>query len=187
MNSINPIEEHGRHSIRLPEYDYSTPGMYFTTVVAYGRECLFGEITKGKIKLSPIGEIVRREWFKTAQLRPYVELQIDEFVVMPNHVHGIIRIIDNVGARRRRAPTNKNNIEKFGKPVLGSIPTIIRAFKSAATYHVGKELHPANLWQSNYYEHIIRDSQDYERIAFYITQNPLKWAEDEENPNISDF
>jgi putative transposase len=71
--------------------------------------------------------------------------------------------------------------------VSGSIPTIIRAFKSAVTYHAGKELHTANLWQSNYYEHIIRDSQDYERIAFYITQNPLNWFEDEENLDISDY
>ena len=112
--------------------------MYFITVVAFKRECLFGEILEGKMKLSPIGEIIQREWFKTAERRPYVELREDEFVVMPNHVHGIIRIIDEaVGARRRRAPTN--NIERFGEPAVGSIPTIVRAFKSAVTYCAGKK------------------------------------------------
>jgi putative transposase len=192
MNSINPKEEHGRRSIRIPGYDYSTPGMYFITVVAFRRECLFGEIIKGTMKLSPIGEIIWREWYKTAELRPYVESWGNEFVVMPNHVHGIIRIIDEdekfgstVGARRRRAPTNTDNIEQFGKPVPGSIPTIVRAFKSAVTYCAGKELNSSNLWQSNYYEHIIRDDHDYERIAFYIAQNPSNWSEDEENPYIS--
>jgi putative transposase len=195
VNSINPKEEHGRHSIRLPGYDYSVPGMYFITVVAFRREYLFGEIIGCTMKLSPIGEIVQREWFKTAELRSYVELWENEFVVMPNHVHGIIRIIDedgkcdNVGARRRRAPTGgrapTNNIERFGKPAVGSIPTIVRAFKSAVSYCAGKELNSSNLWQSNYYEHIIRDDHDHERIAFYIAQNPLNWAEDEENPQIS--
>lgn len=94
---MNAQEENGRRSIRLPGYDYSSPGMYFITVVAFRRECLFGEIIEYAVKLSPIGEIVWREWSKTAQLRPYFELRENEFVVMPNHVHGIIRIIDEDG------------------------------------------------------------------------------------------
>ena len=194
-----------RQSIRLPGYDYSTPGGYFITVVTFRRECLFGEISGGGMKLSPIGEIVRREWFKTAELRPYVELREEEFVVMPNHAHGIIWISDgdldenigarvdmvgarrnvDVGARRRRAPTaSETATEQFGKPMKGSIPTIVRAFKSAVTYCAGRELNSANLWQRNYYEHIIRDTQDYERIATYIAQNPANWVKDEENPGM---
>ena len=217
MNSKPPNFPLNRRTIRLPGYDYSTPGGYFITVVTFRRECLFGEISSGEMKLSPIGEIVRREWFKTAELRPYVELREEEFVVMPNHAHGIIWIVDNdldgivgarrgelvgarrdelvgarrdelvgarrdelVGARRRRAPTETTS-EQFGKPTKGSIPTIVRAFKSAVTYCAGRELNSANLWQKNYYEHIIRDTPDYERIATYIAQNPENWAEDEEN------
>jgi len=107
-----------------------------------------------------------------------VELCENEFVVMPNHVHGIIWIDDVARARRRRAPTE----ERFGKPVVGSIPTIVRAFKSAVTYRAGRELNSANIWQRNYYEHIIRDQTDYNRIAETITSIPLKWDIDEENP-----
>jgi putative transposase len=191
MNSKISDNTLHRRSIRLPGYDYSTPGGYYITVVAFRRECLFGEITDGEMKLSPIGEIVRREWFKTADLRPYVELRDDEFMMMPNHAHGIIWIIDDpVRARRRRAlteddgaPTNAQTsiTEQFGKPVARSIPTIVRAFKSAVTYSAGRELNSASLWQPNYYEHVIRDTVDFERIAYYIAQNPRNWAEDEEN------
>ena len=193
MNSKPTNFPLNRRSIRLPGYDYSASGGYFITVVTFRRECLFGEISGGKMKLSPIGEIVQREWLKTGALRPYVELREEEFVVMPNHAHGIIWIIDedsdgNVGARRRRAPTQRRaptacetTSEQFGKPVKGSIPTIVRAFKSAVTYCAGRELNTANLWQRNYYEHIIRDSPDNERIANYIAQNPENWEKDEEN------
>jgi len=190
MNSKPSNFPVGRRSIRLPGYDYSTSGRYFITVVTFRRGCLFGEINGGKMKLSPIGEIVRREWFKTAELRPCVELREEEFVVMPNHTHGIIWIIDDnldeiVGARRRLAPTaSETTTEQFGKPVKASIPTIVRAFKSAVTYCAGRELNAANLWQRNYYEHIIRGTADYERIATYITQNPENWVGDEENPGV---
>jgi len=107
------------------------------------------------MQLNAWGEIVREEWFKTAQIRPYVQLQDDEFVVMPSHVHGIIWIVENdddaaatvgnddvvgdddVGARRRRAPTQTvTHVERFGAPVPGSIPTIVRAFKSAVTRRI---------------------------------------------------
>ena len=173
-------QKHHRHSIRLKGYDYSAAGGYFVTVVTFQRECLFGEIVGGEMRLSALGEIVRDEWFKTAALRRYVELREDEFVVMPNHAHGIIWIMDDsVGARRRRAPTE----ERFGKPVIGSIPTIVRAFKSAVTYRANRELNSANIWQRNYYEHIIRGQSDYERIANYIAANPMKWDVDEENPS----
>ena len=191
MNSKTSDNLLHRRSIRLPGHDYSSPGGYFITMVTFRRECLFGEVTGGEMKLSPIGEIVRREWFRTAELRPYVELHEGEFVVMPNHVHGIVWIFEDhdVGARRCRAPTNMDRrapitaIEQFGKPVAGSIPTIVRAFKSAVTYCAGREFNSANLWQANYYEHILRDNDDYERVADYISKNPRNWAEDEENPN----
>jgi putative transposase len=184
---IDP-ESRYRRSIRLKGYDYSAAGGYYVTVAAFRRECLFGEIVNGEMRLNALGRIAREEWFKTAALRPYLELREDEFVVMPNHIHGIIWIFDEigirkygfVGARRRRAPTD----ERFGKPVVGSIPTIIRAFKSAVTYRANRELNSANIWQHNYYEHIIRGQPDYERIAGYILANPSNWKDDEENPII---
>jgi hypothetical protein len=100
-------QEHHRRSIRLKGYDYTQSGAYFVTIVAWQRQHLFGEVIEGAMRLSEWGQIARNEWFKTSALRPYVELFEDEFVVMPNHVHGIIRIhnADMVGAERRSAPT----------------------------------------------------------------------------------
>lgn len=139
--------------------------------------------------LNERGKIARDEWFKTAELRPYVKLYEDEFVIMPNHGHGIIWIEEEglVGARRRRAPTfhtqTGDNIEKFGKPVKGSIPTIVRAYKSAVTYAVNKleNQRGAVLWQKNYYEHIIRNERELHNIARYIRFNPLNWQLDRDN------
>ena len=172
------LERRQRRSIRLKGYDYSAAGGYYVTAVAFRREYLFGDVVEGEMRLNALGWIVRKEWFKTTMLRPYVELHEDEFVVMPNHVHGLIWIMEDiVGARRRRAPTE----ERFGKPAVGSIPTIARAFKSAVTRRANRELNSANIWQRNYYEHIIRDQTDYERIAGYILANPANWNDDEEN------
>jgi putative transposase len=165
-------------SIRLQGYDYTTAGAYFITICSYQREHIFGRVIDGEMKLNALGEIARAEWFRTAELRPLVELYEDEFVVMPNHVHGIIWLVENVGARRRHAPT-----EKFGKPVSGSIPTIVRAYKSAVTYSVNKSknLRGAVLWQRNYYEHVIRNERELDLIARYIYYNPFNWQVDRDN------
>jgi putative transposase len=98
--------KHHRRSIRLPGYDYTQPGAYFVTFVAHDRECLFGDVVDGVMRLNAFGEIVRDEWFRTAVVRPYVMLDPDEFVVMPNHVHGIIWITGG-GATRWVAPTTR--------------------------------------------------------------------------------
>jgi len=172
---------HHRHSIRLKEYDYTQRGAYFVTIVTAARNCLFGKIKNDEMKLSPFGEIARIEWFKTAELRSNVKLWEDEFAVMPNHIHGIVWIneYDAVGARRRRAPT-----EQFGKPINGSLPTIIRAYKSAVTYKINemRGTRGAPIWQQNYYEHVIRNQNDLEQIYKYIQFNPIQWTKDEENP-----
>ncbi len=97
---------HNRRSIRLKGYDYSQAGAYFVTIVTQDRALLFGEVVNGEMRLNEYGQMVREEWFRAAALRPYVQLFDDEFVVMPNHVHGIIWIVDDndVGATRRVAP-----------------------------------------------------------------------------------
>ena len=184
-------QKHHRHSIRLQGYNYSQAGAYYVTIVAWRREHVFGEVVNAEMQLNELGKIAHHEWFKTAELRPYVELFEDDFVIMPNHVHGIIWIENNdfiggitadVGTRRRRVPTD-DNIEKFGKPVPHSIPTIIRAYKSAVTYAINKlqNQRGAVLWQPNYYEHVIRDEQDYQAKRDYILSNPMNWDKDEEN------
>jgi REP element-mobilizing transposase RayT len=141
---------------------------------------LFGEIVDGEMVLNDRGKIARDEWFKTAELRSYVKLYEGEFVINPNHGHGIIWIED-VGIRRRRIPTD--TAEKFGKPVKGSIPTIVRAYKSAVTYAVNKleNQRGAVLWQKNYYEHIIRNEHELNNIVRYIVNNPPNWQLDRDN------
>ena len=185
-------QKHHRRSIRLKEYDYTQPGAYFITICAYQRMHVFGEVVNGEMVLNETGKIARDEWFKTATLRPYVELYEDEFVVMPNHAHGIIWIVDEVGIRRRRIPdwaeqrTGQRPVptaESFGKPVKGSIPTILRAYKSAVTYAVNgaQNMRGTVLWQKNYYEHIIRNDRELNNIGWYIVNNPFNWQLDRDN------
>ncbi|GAB4481015.1 MAG: transposase [Anaerolineales bacterium] len=195
MSPYDPTRHH-RRSIRLKGYDYTQPGAYFITICTHERAHLFGAVVDGEMRLNAWGEIVREEWFKTAQIRPYVRLYDDEFVVMPNHVHGIIWIVgDDVGARRRHcrgtAPpcpygdAVPDHVEQFGKPVPGSIPTIVRAFKSAVTHRINalRGTPGAPVWQRNYYEHVICDERALHAIRQYITENPLRWHLDRYNPD----
>ena len=101
---------------------------------------------------------------------------------MPNHMHGIIVITDDRRGAIYRAPTDDANIEKFGKPVKGSLPTIISTYKAAVTRLIGRELNETGIWQRNYYEHVIRNETDLQNKTDYIESNPLLWDEDDENP-----
>lgn len=168
-------QKHHRRSIRLKEYDYAQPGGYFVTIVTYQRDLLFGEIVDDEMALNDFGKIANECWREIPEHFPNVEL--GAYVVMPNHVHGIITITDGRGTIYR-APTQ----EQFQKPVTGSLPTIIRTYKSAVTRLIGREHNATGIWQRNYYEHIIRNHEDWDRIHRYIEANPSLWAEDEENP-----
>jgi REP element-mobilizing transposase RayT len=175
-----------RHSIRLPHYDYTQPGAYFITLVTFSRMHLFGEIIDHEFRSSPLGVIAQREWFKTAQLRPSITLFADEFVVMPNHIHGIIHLNDPLcseGVQRANARTRMtasgitpNNVSP------SSLSAVVRAYKSAVTYLA----HKVNIdcgepiWQRNYYENIIRNELDLEHTQNYIRNNPFNWQEDTE-------
>lgn len=180
-------ERHHRRSIRLPGYDYSQAGAYFVTLVAFQRACLFGEIKNGVMQLSPMGQIADEHWRAIPDHFPHVTL--GAYVVMPNHVHGIIIIHDGRDTPWRvptgdvstgRVPTN--NREQFGKPVSGSLATIIRQYKSSVTQRIRKELDHPWVWQKNYYEHILRNDEDHERIHRYIEANIANWVMDDENP-----
>ena len=162
-----------RKSIRLKGYDYSREGAYFVTICAQNRECLFGEIVDDKMVLNKYGEIVKNEWQRTGDIRPNIET--DCFVVMPNHVHGIINIRRGV---LQYAPTNG-----FKSPSQ-TIGAITRGFKSTTTKQINilRDTHGQCIWQRNYYEHIIRGEKDYNRIHEYIQNNPLKWELDSLHP-----
>jgi putative transposase len=145
-------QDRHRRSIRLPDYDYSQPGAYFITMVTYRRDFLFGEIVDGEMRLSPMGHIASEHWRAIPEHFPHVEL--GAYVVMPNHVHGIIMINgrSDAGASERRGTTMScpNPREGFGKPVKGSIPTIIRSYKASVTNRIQKEFNAAAIWQRNY-------------------------------------
>jgi putative transposase len=174
---------HHRRSIRLRHFDYSQTGAYFVTICTWKRECVFGDISDGHAGvqssvplLNGYGEIVKSEWMKTAEIRTNVEL--DEFVVMPNHIHGILIINDDGRGTLQRAPT----YERFGKPVSNSLPTIVRLFKSTTTKQINKIRNTPGrpVWQRNYYERIIRDDDELYRVRQYTRENPLKWESDNE-------
>ena len=175
MMKYNP-DVHRRKSIRLKDYDYSQPGAYFITICTHKKQCILGEVADDGMKLSRFGEIVKTEWLKTFEIRK--NLILDEYIVMPNHFHGII-IVDGRGTLQR-APT----FEKFGRPVSNSIPTVVRLFKSATTNRVNELRHTPEspFWQRNYLEHIIRNEDELNKIREYIQNNPLKWHLDRENP-----
>ncbi len=184
--------KHHRRSIRLPGYDYTQAGAYFVTFVAHDRECLFGDVVDGVMRLNAFGEIVRDEWFRTAVVRPYVMLAPDEFVVMPNHVHGIIWIVrdhrQGDAARRgdppgRPYPPGRPDDRPRG-PAAGSVGAIIGQIKSIAAKRINalRGTPAAPVWGRNYYEHIIRYETSLNRIRRYIAANPSRWADDHEHP-----
>jgi putative transposase len=171
-------DKHQRRSIRLKDYDYSQAGAYFVTICTYNKKCIFGNVVNGEMQPNEWGRVVEEEWLKTADIRENVEL--DVFVVMPNHFHGILVLVDKCRGTVHRAPT----LEQFSKPTSGSLPTIIRYFKSATTRRINDlrgTSHMA-LWQRNYYEHVIRNENDLGEIREYIVNNPLRWDLDSENP-----
>lgn len=192
---------HHRRSIRLKGKYYGEGGAYFVTIVAFKREQIFGEIVNGEMVCNEFGNVARDEWFKTTQLRFNVRLYEDEFVVMPNHIHGIIWIVDNsdtsVGAQRRCAlagdekPHGMNvgqeRAEQRSAPTTyrrvlsGSLGAIVRGYKSAVAFRINalRGTRGVPVWQRNYYEHIVRSDADHQNIWDYIQTNPKRWNDDQ--------
>lgn len=162
---------HPRRSLRLRHYDYAQAGAYFVTVCAYDRRCLFGDIVDGAMRLNDVGRIIADEWHKSARIR--AEIELDTWVIMPNHFHGIAIITHR--SDRPVAPTG---------PPPRSIGALMAGFKSASTKRINaaRGTPGARVWQRNYYDHVIRNEADLHRIRQYIADNPARWAEDPENP-----
>ena len=168
---------HHRRSIRLRDFDYAASASYFITLCTYQRECIFGKVVDDHIVLGPYGEIVREEWERSAVVRPGFVL--DAFVIMPNHLHGIVAMTPtgSVGAHSC-APLQRQP---------RSLASFVAQFKATATRRINVTRHTpgAPVWQRNYYEHVIRDEDDYLRILPYIEDNPRRWSEDEYNPALT--
>lgn len=172
-------------SARLKSWDYAQKGVYYVTICTANREHFFGKIENEYMTLSEIGKIAEEEWKKTPEIRPDINLELGEFVVMPNHFHGIVFIGNNEfndGYGRdamHRVSTDEIYKNEFG-PQSKNLSSIIRGFKSAVTVQ-GRKLNPDFGWQSRFHDHIIRNPQSYEVISQYIIDNPKKWVDDEFN------
>jgi len=179
-------DKHHRKSIRLKGYDYSSPGAYFITICTYQRQCLFGEIVDGEMQLSELGKITESCW----QAIPdhFDRVQLDDFVVMPNHLHGIIFITDICRGMALPCPypTIQPEEREFGKPIASSLSTIVGSFKSAATKQINilRNAPGTPVWQRNYYEHIVRNGESLHQLRQYIQNNHLSWQQDQLHPDV---
>ena len=179
--NYNP-EIHHRQSIRLRNYDYSETGAYFVTIVTQSRLCMFGDVAGGNLCLNDRGAMISDAWQNLSLRFPNIEL--DAFVLMPNHIHGIIVI-------EKALPTDGRDPDGAGtRPAPTTLGNIVGAFKSITTdmyidgvKRSGWPGFPGKLWQRNYYEHVIRDEKDLSAIREYIVNNPDLWEEDTENPS----
>ncbi len=203
-------QRHHRRSIRLPGYDYTQPGAYFVTVVTHERTPMFGDIADGEMRLNDAGRVAQQCWLDIPSHFPHVEL--DAFIIMPNHVHGILWIVETppmgttagtmagtVGAKDFSplpSPPLPSNVPPISSQPLGvssdaapqphgtskTIGSVVRGFKIGVTKWFRQNTTIYTVWQRNYYEHIIRTDDALARIRAYIQSNPQRWAEDQENP-----
>ena len=183
---------HHRRSIRLKGYDYSQAGAYFVTICAKDRECLFGDVVDGEMRVNDGGRMIKKWWRESS--RKFQNIELDEFVIMPNHLHGIIVIVGVALCGRpgidAQSPKT-GNTPQTGQPhrVAPTLGDIIDWFKTMTTNEYIRNVRQDNwppfngrLWQRNYYEHVIRNGEGLTSIRQYIVDNPAKWAEDEDNP-----
>ncbi|TSJ39074.1 transposase [Fluviicola chungangensis] len=169
--SNHPI--HRRKSQRLNGYDYAKEGLYFITIKTENNRPLFGEIINGIMKLDESGLVAQNCWLDIPKHFPHAALH--EFVIMPDHVHGIIEIVYNpnyVGAKNFSPLHNDQPNFKSPSKTIGSI---IRGFKTGVTKWMRNHTTVHDVWQRNYHDHIIRNTESYERICQYIRDNPKKW------------
>lgn len=181
---------HHRISIRLQGYDYTRAGLYFITLCCYDRAHLFGEVSNSKMNLTDAGRIAEVCW--KAIPNHFPEVVIHEYVIMPNHIHGIIEIsggMENepsVGAENIPPGANIDSPQRIPfKSPSKTIGSIVRGFKIGVTKWVRENSEVQKVWQRDYYEHIIRNEKSYQIISAYILNNPENWVEDKFNKNDS--
>ena len=190
MNANFDSDRRSRRSIRLTGYDYSRAGAYFVTVCTHDRTLLFGEIANGEMRLNDSGRLVHEIWDGLPE--HYLHVDLDAFVIMPNHIHGIIFLTPGSGVMG--TGMNGDDVSNSGSggsraglkpaPTRHGLPEVVRAFKTFSARRINeyRQTLGTAVWQRNYYEHIIRNECDLNRIRQYIIDNPAKWPEDPENP-----
>ena len=171
-----------RKIMRLADYNYSQSGFYFVTICTNNHKCHFGNITETqdflslpRTNLSEIGKIAKKCWLEI--LEHFPETKLDEFTIMPNHIHGIIEIIDSRIVGHRHACALQYTERQYQK-----LPVIIGSFKSAVTKQINQTGNQTSFaWQKSYYDHVIRNEESLQKIREYIINNSAKWQEDIEN------
>jgi putative transposase len=191
MNTGETNPPHYRRSIRYKGYDYTLPGAYFVTICTYKGKYLFGKIRDNEIQLNPCGRIAEGEWKRLERRFKYIDL--DSFVIMPNHLHGIIIINDQPLASRGAEVGRKVSYDQACNMGLedmdparlqpGSLGAIVRAYKASVTrrIHLSRFASDVAVWQRNYYERILRDEDELNHARQYILDNVMKWEMEREN------
>jgi REP element-mobilizing transposase RayT len=180
-------------SSRLKDWDYTAVGWYFITICTSARIPFFGEIEDGDVHRSPLSNIALQCWIEIPN--HFSQASLDEFIIMPNHVHGIIVIhlpeiregtVETQHAASLRNEQNQPPQQSRQKPLPkpGSISAIVRSYKSAVTRWAGKNGYPEFRWQARFYDHIILQESELNNIEAYIRENPTKWADDEYSSNM---
>ena len=164
-------EYHHRRSVRVKSHDYASPGEYFITICTYERESIFGVVQEDKMLLNEWGTIAENCWGDL--LNHFSHIHLGPYIIMPNHIHGIIGI-DKYPERHCKVD------RRFSDAISGSISTIVGSFKSATTRKINqvRQNSGATIWQRNFHEHIIFDDDAKVRIQDYIINNPRNWKDD---------
>jgi putative transposase len=180
------LDRHHRRSIRLKGHDYAQPGAYFVTICTRERECLFGHVVNGEMRLNDAGEIARRCWEDIPDHFPHAVS--DAVVIMPNHVHGVI-VIHGRGEASVPLHVSKERTGSDASPLRqrpngtqpGSLSAIVQNLKSISTrrMNAARGMLGTPVWQRNYYEHVVRNDEELEAIRQYILNNPANWVTDE--------
>lgn len=183
---MDQSETFHRRSLRLKLFDYSQAGAYFVTICTKNRQCLFGKIQHGTVQLNPFGRVASAQWQQLPYRFPHLEL--GEWVIMPNHIHGILV---NAGRGEASSISKSDDLERLSREASplrpngttpGSVGAIIQIYKSITSRKISAQIEnlKGSIWQRNYYEHVIRNERDLQAISDYILTNPQNWKKDTE-------
>jgi putative transposase len=174
---MEPRKFPNRRSIRLPQFDYSRDGVYFVTIDTFGKGLLFGNVINGEMILNEMGLIADMCWQQIPN--HFTQAKLYDYIVMPNHVHGLIALLnDEKTDTAWRVPTvSVRNWESFSRPTSNSIPTIIRSYKSAVSRLIRMKfpVQGERIWQSRFFERVIRNERELKAAIDYIKCNPANW------------
>ena len=174
-----------RNYVRLTDFDYSLPGAYFVTICSHNKQCIFDDIERGEMHLNSFGKIAQKCWGDLPL--HYDGVVNDIFIMMPNHVHGILIIPSDNGRSGSHISLEAEYLRKPDPTKKYPLHEIVRAFKTYSSRNINELRHSPGtvVWQRSFYEHVIRSDKEYRKIGEYITYNVAKWDIDTENPNIN--